>query len=174
MVEPSPSNRKICWMLRKNFVLWRKIFRYLTNKCLHWKFLKHPPYKKMQKIPRTKIVENEEIYTFETFKDIKFDEVFCRDTFYSPESACVFLARSSLIKNKMLCSTCDSNRPMRLVKREKIAAKSIWNCTKPFSASKSIRAGSVFEHSRLCFWMIFKLISKYLKRDLSSRLLMVL
>jgi transposase len=32
-------------------------------------------------------------------------------------------------------------------------------------ASKSIRAGSVFEHSRLCFWKIIKLISKYIKRE---------
>jgi hypothetical protein len=85
----------------------------------------------MPRIPRTKIVENEEIYTIETFKEIKFDEVFCMDTFYSPKSACVFLARSSLIKNTMLCSACVSNRPVRLVKREKRADKFIWNCTKP-------------------------------------------
>jgi hypothetical protein len=76
----------------------QRIIRYLTNKCPIKNFLSTLFTKKMPRIPRSKIVENEEIYTIKTFKEIKFDEIFFRDTLKSPESECVFLARGSLIK----------------------------------------------------------------------------
>jgi hypothetical protein len=52
----------------------------------------------MARTTRVEIVGSEEIFTEQMFLDMDLNENFILDTFIDPEAACIFRARSGLIK----------------------------------------------------------------------------
>jgi hypothetical protein len=74
----------------------------------------------MARLGRTKFVEEDEIFTNEIFLSMDLNENFILETFNNIETACNFLVRSGLIKNNFFCNICNSNRPIKLVKRARL------------------------------------------------------
>jgi hypothetical protein len=105
----------------------------------------------MAQLEKTKFVKTDKIFDEELFLNLEINENLILQTFNDAETVCTFLLRCSLLKKRFCCNVCNSERPMRLVKRAVLVYGYIWNCVKPRTVSKLIRSGFIFLKASLAF-----------------------